>query len=377
MTIEDTVVSNQLQWKVYVEERWYLWPYAYVTFADPTINDWLEHRRLNRLTLHAGIAHTNFTGYNDKAYLGIRYGYREAITLGYMRPFLFPKQQWDILLESEWVRQRELITSTQNGEIIRPQFYPNYAITYFFSRVALRKRFSQYHFLYVRPSYRQVSIHDSVLYYNPLFLGEKQKTSIRYTNIEIRLKWDERNIRPYPTKGYKMELSASLNSLGFSKSFFSYNFFHEFSRRWYWAAGLYIAQLWGKKVPYFEKLRLSKTAYGLRGFQRYYIDGTFLAVVKTEWKFAVVPWQLFHWKRLPRYFRTFPFGCYLYLFGDAGYIEDRSNTNFDDFYKKRFLGGYGIGIDLVTFYDIVFRVELIRNHLGVWDWLFQAELAIR
>jgi hypothetical protein len=61
-------------------------------------------------------------------------------------------------------------------------------------------------------------------------------------------------------------------------------------------------------------------------------------------------------------FNTIPFYSYLNLFFDAAYVEDRYfYTN--NFLNNRWIYGYGIGLDFITYYDLVFRIEFAINHL--------------
>jgi hypothetical protein len=63
------------------------------------------------------------------------------------------------------------------------------------------------------------------------------------------------------------------------------------------------------------------------------------------------------------FFSTFHFAFYLNAFFDVGYVED-DIYNMQNPLANSILNGYGIGLDLVTIYDYVFRMELTRNDLG-------------
>ena len=67
---------------------------------------------------------------------------------------------------------------------------------------------------------------------------------------------------------------------------------------------------------------------------------------------------------LLRYFRRIPFAVYLKTYFDMGYARNY------DFYEvegqntrlsNKFLYGTGVGLDIVTFYDLVLRLEYSIN----------------
>ena len=66
-------------------------------------------------------------------------------------------------------------------------------------------------------------------------------------------------------------------------------------------------------------------------------------------------------------FATIPFSFYLNLHGDAAYVED---TQFSNVSKSKnrlpnsWLYGYGLGLDFVTYYDIIIRLDYSFNKFG-------------
>ena len=62
-------------------------------------------------------------------------------------------------------------------------------------------------------------------------------------------------------------------------------------------------------------------------------------------------------------FATIPFAIYLNAYGDAGYVEDTRYQQHNSL-TNSWLYGCGAGIDLVTYYDLVFRFEYSVNKFG-------------
>ncbi|MEO0584980.1 MAG: hypothetical protein AAF135_22400, partial [Bacteroidota bacterium] len=99
---------------------------------------------------------------------------------------------------------------------------------------------------------------------------------------------------------------------------------------------------------------------------------------KAELKFALIPYQQIKVRQIPLpKFNEGPIGAYLTAFIDQGYVEDQSNSRRDDFLQKEWLRGYGVGLNLIGFYDTLLRIELSRNHLGQSGINFHGTLQIK
>jgi len=67
-------------------------------------------------------------------------------------------------------------------------------------------------------------------------------------------------------------------------------------------------------------------------------------------------------------FSNFPIRAYLSANFDHGYVKDRNNLPENSQLTNTYLYGYGLGLDLVTFYDQVFRFEYSINNLGTGNF---------
>ena len=63
-------------------------------------------------------------------------------------------------------------------------------------------------------------------------------------------------------------------------------------------------------------------------------------------------------------FRTLPYAFYLKLFMDTGYAGDTLAANTNNFYNNKWIGSVGLGLDVVTYYDFVIRLEYSINREG-------------
>ena len=59
-----------------------------------------------------------------------------------------------------------------------------------------------------------------------------------------------------------------------------------------------------------------------------------------------------------------PIGIYLAGFFDSAYVWDYSLNNQDNYLKNKVLYGYGMGVHVISVYDLLGRFEVSRNHFG-------------
>jgi len=62
-------------------------------------------------------------------------------------------------------------------------------------------------------------------------------------------------------------------------------------------------------------------------------------------------------------FNKLYYAFYLNVFADFGYVSDNRNINTNPL-SNQLLPGYGVGLDFVTYYDFVLRVEYSFNKMG-------------
>ena len=115
--------------------------------------------------------------------------------------------------------------------------------------------------------------------------------------------------------------------------------------------------------PYFIQKGLGYSGNNIRAYEYYVIDGQNYGLLKTNVKFELFPEKVKKFGFVPsQNFNTLHFAVYLNLFADLAYVQD------DIFYKNNTLSnellfGTGIGLDLVTYYDIVWRLEYSINKM--------------
>jgi outer membrane protein assembly factor BamA len=354
---------------VAVQERWYIFPTPYVALLERTFNEWWLDKDLDRLVYGLGLEWQNISGWNDRAYIYAQNGYRQELSTLYSRPFLFPKSKIDGTASFYFINDKEVGYSTRGGYLQLARLHDHRMRQNYTAQIVLGKRLSARKMIHATFAYQNIRLHDSILAFNPKYLPANGTRAV-YPSVGLSLVNDQRDIRSFPLAGYKY--GASIRSYGipgistaqFAKVALSFSHHIPLSKRWNFAYGSQQFLLLGNRIPYFDKYFIGFGSF-LRGYEPFVIDGSFINVTKAEWKFGILPYHFAHWKWIPfQKFRDFPVGLYLSAYTDAGYVHDWTFNNQDNTLKNKLLLGYGAGVNFVTIYDFLLRVEYSRNRLG-------------
>ncbi|MCB9231732.1 MAG: BamA/TamA family outer membrane protein [Bacteroidia bacterium] len=380
--VSHTIEGSSLTLKFEVRERWYIWPVAYVSFEERSFNEWWQNRDLDRLVYGGGLIFENLTGRHDDMSVYGQLGYSRRFSMGYQRPFLFPKAKIGAEFGYNYVNYKEIGFGTKDSylQLARlkgtPMQIQHLGYVEFFKRFTPRKK------LLLGAMFNYFNPSDSILEYNDRYLTTGSNNEY-YPSIYLSYRNDQRDWASYPLSGYKYYFILRQSGLpGLGTAHFlriSMGFSHHIplSKRWNIAYGSQNFILLGKKVPFFDKFFVG-WGENVRGYERYVIDGSFINISKAELKFALIPRQMVHIKYIPlKKFRDLPVGLYLTLFSDFGYVMDETFSNFDQTLKDRMLASAGVGVNFLTMYDLLIRFEYSRNLLGQPGFQFGTKIPIR
>lgn len=369
---EDTE-PGRVRLLVEVQELWYIFPIPVLELADRNFNIWwVEHQRsLERLTYGLDFTHRNFSGYNDKFSLGFKLGYAQKFELSYRRPFVNRSQNLGVNARVQFLRNRELNYETIEN---KQAFFREESENFIYERLRLDLTFTY------RNKWR--SYHDFALFFNrdkvedivirqlnPDFFPT-EKPLYRYFSLSYTYNLDHRDIRPYPLKGFLLKAELKKDGFGIFKDRDAltlrprYEQYVALHPKWNLAntlSGKY--SFVRKPQPYNDNRAIGFREDFMRGYEYYLVDGLDMVLLKTSLRRELFNrnWYLGDWVPLET-FRTMPMKCYLSLNQDLGYVNDPFAEGQNDF-SGRLLWGKGLGLDMVFFFDKVFRVEYSFNHL--------------
>jgi outer membrane protein assembly factor BamA len=105
----------------------------------------------------------------------------------------------------------------------------------------------------------------------------------------------------------------------------------------------------------------------LRGYDYFVIDGQDYLTGSLEFKMNLLPKKIIYLKFIntPKFNKPYLL-IFTHIFFDAGYVHDDYPSEIND-YVNRFLYSTGIGIDFISYYDKVVRLEYTITGFGPPD----------
>lgn len=359
--------NNETDVFINVVERWYLWPSLIFEVADRNFNVWWRARDWTRVNYGFTLTKYNMRGRRETLQLMARLGTWQQYRIAYNLPFIGKKLRTGLYLSYSYLRNRELGYTSLNNELLFYRDDSKYVRQEQVGRMKFTLRKKVFNTHAVEGRYTSSWVDDTLTFLGPGYFSDN-KSSTQFFSIHYSYISDHRDMKAYPLKGYLSGIEISQfglgllknESSGFLRAELEFRFYTQVSKKWY--------------TGFLAKTRLSSThlqpyylqrglGYGndyIRGFEYYVVDGqqTFLSKV-------FLKYQLMEPKTLDMGIGGDRFGkthhaFYLNIFADGGYVNDKLYHNVNPL-SNQTLGGIGIGLDYVTYYDRVFRVEAALN----------------
>lgn len=362
---------------IHVKERWYLFPIPYFKIVSRNFNTWWveENHSLDKVEYGLKFMQNNVSGRNDNLNLWVVGGYTQQFSLRYDNPNIDNKLKNGINFGFGFRRNREL---NYGMDSVRPnkisfvkepdnflinENYIDFAYTY---RPAIRTRHT------FRVAYGNASVDDSIVKLNPDFFGVG-KTKSKYLDVGYNISYTNVDYSPYPLKGFS-------GDGGINKRFGNTAKYWQISGR-----GNYTFKVLPKSFlqlqaagvlrfpfnqPYVANSLLGSTSLYMRGLEYYVIQGVAGGVARATMKNEVLSFNL----QSPLKSKThdkIPFRVFIKGYGDLGYSYSQ-NIGISRL-NNQLLRTWGLGIDVVTFYDVVLRFEYSFNQLGDHSLYFHTQ----
>jgi outer membrane protein assembly factor BamA len=351
-------------------ERWYLWPLPVFEAVDRNFNEWWETKDFSRTNYGAYITRENFRGRKEKLSVLVRLGYSQRIGLYYTIPYLNQTKDNGLAFGVTYTRNREIAYGLEASKLKFLKDPSKYVRQQFGAGIKYTHREGIHEYYGIGLEFQNNKIADTVLFYNrDYFLRDKNTQKAFYLTLEYRK--DYRDIKVYPLKGYYFDVVMTKQGIGAFEDepdlfvvVSNFRKYWKLNNRWYFASGVK-GKLSGRSFsPYYNQRGLGYGSDFVRGYEYYVAGGQNWLVFKSNLKFNLVPEKVVTVRHLPfSKFNKIPFAFYLNAFADAGYARDRQ-FELTNPLANQWLTGGGIGLDYVTYYDLVLRMEYSINKFG-------------
>ncbi|MCD4772278.1 MAG: hypothetical protein K8R41_02710, partial [Bacteroidales bacterium] len=353
--------GNFAETKVTVDfvERWYVWPFPIFELAERNFNTWWKTKDFSRANYGFFLTMDNFRGRMEKLKVLVSMGYDEKYEFSYQIPYINKKQTIGFQLAAGLLQNHETSVFTINDALQYFKSEDSYPKKKKYLGLQLINRPDIHNTQIFEIKYNQYEFSDSLLKINPLY-SINGFSKVRYFSFYYQYKSDFRDFKAYPLNGYYFDVVLNKSGFGLFKEKLDVFFVHStFRKYWKLCNRFYFAYMLSAKFssdsfqPYFIQEGLGYGRNFPRSYEYYVIDGQNYGLLKSNVKFELIPERVKKFGFIPsKNFNTLHFAVYLNLFADLAYVKDNI-FDLNNTLSNELLFGTGIGLDIVTYYDIV------------------------
>ncbi|HPB02175.1 MAG TPA: POTRA domain-containing protein [Bacteroidales bacterium] len=348
-------------------ERWYIWPMPIFELADRNINAWWETKDFRKANYGIFLTYNNFRGRLEQLKVLIRAGYNQNYYLQYDIPYINKAQTIGIGFQLGYSLSREVPYLTINNKQKFFRSETDYARREWYARVKMTYRRNIHNSHDLTFGLEKATFLDTLQTLNPLFLPGDDP-AMKMWHLNYIYKNDHRDSKPYPLNGHYADVDIHQYGLGLMKNEAAFttlkttiDFYRPISNRWFYAANITAKMSSAAQQPYYIQRGFGFGNDFVRSFELFVVDGKHFGLFKTNLKYALVTprksdLRFFKSEK----FRKIHYAAYLNLFVDGGYVAQDKQYAFNSF-QNEWLTGFGLGLDLVTYYDLVWRFECSVN----------------
>ena len=370
--VEDTTAQpghRLIDVTVTLKERWYVFVVPIFELADRNLNEWWydRGRDLRRTNYGVRLDWKNFTGRNDKLTAVAQAGFTPKYILAYDRPYIDKAQKMGVNASFYYATNREIAYRPfqDKWEFIRPEGLTTLR-TRLTTSLALTRREGFYNFHELEARYSRNTITDTVARLNPDYFLDG-RTQQQFLTLTYNYRYDRRDNVAYALQGTL--LTTSLSHAGWLPNanltqtdlLVGLSRYYPLGKRFFAANTLRLRNVWAPRQPYFSIRGLGVGDDVIRGYELYVIEGNRYGVFRNNIRF-----RLFDVKKevkwiSVRQFSTVPIAAYLSLIADAGYVNSTIAEKYQSRLANRWLYSTGLSLDVVTYYNMVFRFSTVLN----------------
>jgi len=380
ITIDTASEENgSLNVKIKMIERWYLFPFPIFEIADRNFNSWVAHRDWRRVNYGGFLKWSNLRGRMESLNLLIRFGYDERYRILYDFPYINEKQTIGLTFMAALTQNHEVGYQTVKDV---PLYYrgEKYMLKNYTYSTTIDYRPSIFYTWSFTLSANRYTYDPKLIELNSSY-APALSNSLNFIQSTLFYKNDRRDNKAYPLRGFFTDVELTTqnglfsNKDSYSNLFIKNNLMvaEKFNPRWSWSAGTTFKLSSNKNLPYFLDQGLGYKRDYVRGYENYVIDGGRYILGRSNIKYNLLKPTVKNLKITgSEKFDKIHYAVYFNIFADMGYVfktdqvlnEPISGPLPNNRLQNTLLRGFGAGMDFVTYYDKVLRLEYTVNHYG-------------
>lgn len=358
-----------------VKERWYIFPIPYFKPVDRNLSEWVKQGLgIDRVNYGFKFSYYNFTGRNDRLKFWLITGYTKQIQFQYDLPYIDKALKHGMRVFFNYSSNKEVNYATIDDQ---QQFFKDTASNRLLSQQYTGSiEFTYRPFIKTRNTFRlgfvSQTIDSSILKLNPDYFGTYSTKSI-FPEIQYKVEYFDVDYIPYPQKGFMGELT--LLKRGLNQQMNMWQIGYRGSQNIKLTPKLsYSFQSNGVlripfDQPYINQRMFGYNDFYLRGLEQFVIDGVAGVLVRNTLRR-----EIFHFNVLSPVnssIQKIPFHFFLKAYADAGYAVNKDAP--ENYLVNRMMYTSGVGVDMLTIYDIVLRFEYSWNQMGQNGFFFHVK----
>ncbi len=373
------VSNNQIDIEVKVDERWYFWALPIFEQADRNFSSFLENGDWARVNYGIYLKRENFRGLNETFKVKLRMGYLNQVELFYRSADLNNRLGWGAVIN--YHGNNQVAYNILNNQPVNIKLENSFIQQKWSSRLFLTYRHNFIHRHHLILGYNSFHINDTLAALNPNYLLDGN-TSLLYFTLGYGYNLDKRDCKVYPLKGNMIEATVLQSGLGLISNEYSnfsinlkYHQYGNISKRFYYGWNVGGKLNTAERKPFIINSELGFKEF-LNGYEYNVIDGSSFTYSKQKISFELIPTKTAYLNFINiNQFSKIHYALYLKAFTDIGYVY-KENPDVTNTLSNSFLHSFGVGLDLVTYYDKVLSVNYSINKFGVNGLYIHLNLAM-
>lgn len=357
---------NQIDLLVEVNERWYTFPVPIFELSDRNFNEWWQNYNhdFRRVNYGLRLYQYNFRGRNETLRFTAQFGFTRRFELSYRIPYIDRQQRHGLNFDFNYGEPKNLAYFTEDHKLKFLEGQKTLKVSQGFGiSYTFRKSFYETHSLSF--TYQNNHVVDTIPLLNPNYYKDAAVRQ-QFSSITYSFNSEHRDVIAYPLKGYQITAFVQRTGLLIDSDVqqwelnATYAKFADLGKKYYLSnfTSVYLSTPTEQPYSFFSALGYRRQL--VKGYEVYVIEGPTFFLNKTTLRKRILSrtWQL---DDMPiEQFRYFPLAIYLKGYFDVGYVENYpyyENLQLNNRLSNRALIGTGGGLDIVTAYDAVFRLE--------------------